>query len=192
MTYSGSGVWNGRVHARGLGSGPHSDQHLQLGEQDVQHEQLRGRPRHGKLSTKVARPYVSDDASGSRWSISRLDSPDHWLTASRTPIERQRDFHRRSMHRSGSRPPLQEKPTPTEDPIPLRVWNTPSQSQTLDCQTSGASGWQQAMEFGCVAYQIYNQAWHTSGCGSSDRGAARRSTGLHPIPERQLPAERRP
>jgi hypothetical protein len=58
----------------------------------------------------------------------------------------------------------------TDPPIPLRIWNTPSQSRTLDCQTSGANGWQDAMAYGCVAYQIYNQAWHISGCGPPPAG----------------------
>ncbi len=59
---------------------------------------------------------------------------------------------------------------PLDPPIPLRIWNTPSQSQTLDCGVSGASGWNTAMQFGCPPYQLYNQAWHTSGCSGPPTG----------------------
>jgi hypothetical protein len=66
----------------------------------------------------------------------------------------------------GLTPPLKDPVTWSEPPIPLRFWDTPSQSQALDC-ANGASGWNNAMQNGCPdPYQIYNQAWHTSACGS--------------------------
>jgi hypothetical protein len=113
---------------------------------------------------KVAKPYVADEDSG----------PVQYLSIEHTPGGAPAN----SINKTTSAAltvtvgftPLLKEAAPTDDPIPLRIWNTPSQSQTLDCQTSGASGWADAMEFGCVPYQIYNQAWHISGCGPPPTG----------------------
>jgi hypothetical protein len=113
--------------------------------------------------TKVARPYVADDASG----------PVEYLTLEDTNTGLIANSINKTSVASikvsvGLTPPLTDA-APSAPPIPLRIWNTPSQSQTLDC-ASGASGWNTAMEFGCPPYQIYDQAWHTSGCGPPPAG----------------------
>ena len=120
----------------------------------------------GASFPRVAVPYVADDDSGVVQYI-RLDSlkaPSGWRTRS-TGTGRPRTSVSRwgSRSRSGDSDPL-------DPPIPLRIWNTPSQSQALDCGVSGASGWNTAMQFGCPPYQLYNQAWHTSGCDSPPPG----------------------
>ncbi len=59
----------------------------------------------------------------------------------------------------------------TDPPIALRFWDTPSQTQALDCDASGASGWGEAMQNGCLdAYQIYDEAKHVSKCGPPPNG----------------------
>ena len=60
----------------------------------------------------------------------------------------------------------------TDPPIPLRFWGAAaSQTQALDCDTSGASGWGEAMQVGCTdPYQIYDEAKHTTKCGPPPAG----------------------
>jgi Putative Flp pilus-assembly TadE/G-like len=59
----------------------------------------------------------------------------------------------------------------SDPPIPLRFWDTPSQTQALDCNTSGSSGWGEAMVNGCIqGYQIYDEAKHVSKCGPPPAG----------------------
>ena len=160
MTYLG-GVWT-TAFTPAVGSGPNQiNLHW---ETDTSGGCAGGNTDRGDLN-KVARPYVSDDASG----------PVEYLTLEATGTgllanSIEGGSFAKITVTVGLAPPLGDTVDPTDDPIPLRIWNTPSQSRTLDCQTSGASGWQEAMEFGCVAYQIYNQAWHTSGCGPPPSG----------------------
>ncbi|HEU4972338.1 MAG TPA: pilus assembly protein TadG-related protein [Gaiellaceae bacterium] len=108
---------------------------------------------------KVAKPYVADEDSGPVQYLSIEHSPGGG------PANSINKTTSASLTITVGFTPLLKEADPFDDPIPLRIWNTPSQSQTLDCQTSGASGWADAMEFGCVPYQIYNPAWHTSACG---------------------------
>ena len=69
----------------------------------------------------------------------------------------------------GLTPPLRDAAL-SDPPIPLRFWDTPSQSQALDC-ANGASGWNNAMQNGCPdPYQIYDQAKHVSACGNPPSG----------------------
>ena len=112
---------------------------------------------------KVAKPYVANDASG----------PVQYLT-----VERSGSGLANSMGKDsdasldvtvGFLKPLQDGPL-TDPPIPLRFWDTPSQTQALDCG-SGASGWGEAMVNGCLdAYQIYDEAKHVSKCGPPPNG----------------------
>jgi hypothetical protein len=113
---------------------------------------------------KVGNPYVADEASGPVQYL-LLEDTDTGLVAN--SINKTTNA---SIKVTVGFAPLLEEADPGDPPIPLRIWNTPSQSRTLDCQTSGASGWADAMQFGCVAYQIYNQAWHTTGCGPPPSG----------------------
>ena len=122
---------------------------------------------NGGSFPRVVVPYVSDDDSGivQYIRLENLDPPGGLANSI--------NGNAQLSHLNvivGLLPPLRDEVDPYLDPIPLRIWNTPSQSRTLDCQTSGASGWQTAMQFGCVPYQIYNQAWHTTGCGPPPAG----------------------
>ena len=112
----------------------------------------------------VGAPYVADDKSGPVQYLSIEDA------TSGGPANSINKTTTASLMVTVGFTPLLVEADPGDPPIPLRIWNTPSQSQTLDCQTNGASGWNDAMEFGCVPYQIYNQAWHTTGCGPPPAG----------------------
>jgi hypothetical protein len=158
MTYSG-GVWTA-AFTPAVGSGANQ---INLHWETDTNGGCGGGNDKGDFN-KVARPYVADDASGPVEYLT-LEDLDTGLLAN--------SINKTSFGNIkvtvGLAPPLRDA-DPSDDPIPLRIWNTPSQSHTLDCQTSGANGWQDAMEFGCIAYQIYNQAWHISGCGPPPPG----------------------
>jgi hypothetical protein len=120
----------------------------------------------GASFPRVAVPYLADDDSGVVQYI-RLDSL-------KAPFGLANSINGNGSTSDvrvavGLTLPLRDA-DPLDPPIPLRIWNTPSQSQALDCGVSGSSGWNTAMEFGCPPYQIYNQAWHTSGCSGPPTG----------------------
>jgi Putative Flp pilus-assembly TadE/G-like len=111
---------------------------------------------------KVAKPYVSNDASG----------PLQFLQ-----IEKSSGGLANSMAQDsaasldvvvGLTPPLRDAPL-SDPPIRLRFFDVPSQSQALDC-INGASGWNEAMMGGCPTYQIYDQVKHTTICGPPPTG----------------------
>jgi Putative Flp pilus-assembly TadE/G-like len=113
---------------------------------------------------EVAKPYVSDDASG----------PVEYLRVELAGGAGLANSIVQSSTASlkvtvGLTPPLREGQL-SEPPIVLRGWVQPSQSQALDCGT-GSSGWGEAMENGCAdAFQIYDQAKHTTKCGPPPNG----------------------
>ena len=111
----------------------------------------------------VGAPYVSDDASGPVQYVTLEDTNTGLIANS---INKTTNA---SIKVTVGLTPLLKEAAPTDPPIPLRIWNTPSQSRTLDC-LNGASGWNDAMVYGCPAYQIYNPAWHTSGCDGPPAG----------------------
>ena len=166
MTYQGNGVWHA-VFTPAAGSGRNvvniSTQYKKPSAGNC--NQLVS----GGSFPRVAVPYVSDDDSGIVQYI-RLENLDPPGGLANSINGNGIDSHLNVI--VGLLPPLRDEVDPYADPIPLRIWNTASQSRTLDCQTNGANGWQDAMEFGCVAYQIYNQAWHTSGCGPPPAGVS--------------------
>ena len=112
---------------------------------------------------KVAKPYVADAASG----------PVEYIT-----VERSSGGLANSMSKDSSATldvtvglvaPLRDAAW-TDPPIRLRFWDTPSQSQALDC-APGANGWNDAMLDGCPdAYQIYDEAKHVTKCGPPPNG----------------------
>lgn len=55
----------------------------------------------------------------------------------------------------GLQPPIVDAPH-TESPILFRLgnFNTPSQTQALDCNVSGANGWRNAIRNGCQAWSV--------------------------------------
>jgi hypothetical protein len=107
---------------------------------------------------RVAKPYVADDDSG----------PVQYLQ-----IERFGGGLANSMAQDSSAslnvtvglsPPLEDAQL-SDPPIQLRVWDTPSQTQALDCGSgSGPNGWNGKMQEGCSPYQIYDEVNHTSLC----------------------------
>jgi hypothetical protein len=118
---------------------------------------------HSGSFNKVAKPYVADDASG----------PVQYLT-----VEKSIGGLANSMEKDsaasldvavGFTAPLTDA-MPGDAPIVLRGWDVSSQSQALDC-ANGASGWNTAMQNGCLdAYQVYDPAKHVSKCGSPPSG----------------------
>jgi hypothetical protein len=112
---------------------------------------------------RVAEPYVSDDASGPVQYI-KIEKSSGGLANSM-----EKDSAASFNVTVGLQPPLTDAAL-TDAPIPLRFWDTPSQSQALDCD-NGANGWNNAMQNGCPdAYQIYDQAKHVSKCGPPPNG----------------------
>jgi hypothetical protein len=112
---------------------------------------------------KVAKPYVADEASGPVQYI-RVENTSGGLANSRV-----KDSNASLDVTVGFVPPLRDA-MPGDPPIPLRFWDTPSQSQALDC-ANGASGWNNAMVNGCPdPYQIYDEAKHVSKCGPPPTG----------------------
>ncbi len=113
---------------------------------------------------RVAQPYIADDASGPVQYI-LLEDPLTGLIAN--SISKSQSQVKVTV---GLIPALRDA-QPSDPPIRLRVWNTPSQTQGLDCGSgAGPNGWAGKMQEGCDAYQIYNQAWHTSGCSGPPAG----------------------
>jgi Putative Flp pilus-assembly TadE/G-like len=114
---------------------------------------------------KVAEPYAGDAASG----------PVQYLTVKTAGGAGFANSIAQNPAASlqvtvGFTPPLRENQL-TDPPIVLRGWNQPSQSQALDCNASGASGWADAMDNGCTdPYQIYDQSKHTTKCGPPPNG----------------------
>jgi hypothetical protein len=125
-----------------------------------------GGPNNGGGSfNKVAKPYVANDASG----------PVQYLT-----VEVSGGGVANSMTKEsaasldvtvGFQAPLRDRPF-TDPPMRLRVWDTPSQTQALDCGSgSGPQGWGGAMVNGCLdEYQEYDEAKHVSKCGPPPTG----------------------
>jgi hypothetical protein len=112
---------------------------------------------------KVAKPYVSNEASG----------PVQYLRVELSGGGLANSMSKESAASLdvtvGLVPPLRDSAL-TDPPIVLRGWNTPSQSQALDC-ANGASGWNDAMLNGCPdAYQPYDEAKHVSTCGPPPSG----------------------
>lgn len=106
---------------------------------------------------KVTEPYAADADSG----------PVQYLTVERAGGTGLANSIAQSATASlkvtvGFIPPLREGQL-TDPPIPLRFWDTPSQTQALDC-ASGSSGWGYAMENGCDPYQIYDESKHITTC----------------------------
>jgi hypothetical protein len=121
---------------------------------------------NGASFPRVAVPYVADDDSGVVQYI-RLDNL-------KSPFGLANSINGNGALSDirvtvGLTPPLRDAAL-TDPPIPLRFWDTPSQSQALDC-ANGASGWNNAMQNGCPdPYQIYDQAKHVSACGNPPSG----------------------
>ena len=112
---------------------------------------------------KVAKPYVSNEASG----------PVQYLRVELSSGGLANSMGKESAASLdvtvGLAPPLRDAAW-TDPPIVLRGWVTPSQSQALDC-ASGASGWNDAMENACPNdYQPYDEAKHVSKCGPPPPG----------------------
>lgn len=125
-----------------------------------------GNKKYSGTLNKVAVPYVADDDSGPVQYI-RLDN----LTSPGGLVNSVNGNGTTTNVRVtvGLTPPLQDA-KPGDPPVPLRFWDTPSQSQALDC-ANGASGWNNAMVNGCPdPYQIYDQAKHVSACGNPPPG----------------------
>jgi Putative Flp pilus-assembly TadE/G-like len=114
---------------------------------------------------KVAEPYASDAASG----------PVQYLTVERAGGVGLANSIAQSATESlkvtvGLFPPLREGAL-TDPAIPLRFWDTPSQSQALDCDASGTKGWSDGMEDGCTdPYQAYDESKHVTKCGPPPAG----------------------
>jgi hypothetical protein len=110
---------------------------------------------------EVAKPYVSDAASG----------PVQYLTVERAGVGGLANSIAQDPLASlkvtvGFIPPLREGQL-TDPPIVLRGWNQPSQTQALDCDASGSgpNGWAGAMRDGCAdPYQLYDDTKHTAKC----------------------------
>jgi Putative Flp pilus-assembly TadE/G-like len=114
---------------------------------------------------KVAAPYAADAASG----------PVQYLTVEQAGGAGLANSIARSASASlkvtvGLIPPLREGAL-TDPAIPLRFWDTPSQSQALDCDASGTKGWSDGMEEGCTdPYQVYDESKHVTKCGPPPAG----------------------
>lgn len=107
---------------------------------------------------KVARPYASDAASGPVQYL-KVETAGGVGLANSVPQNASAGL----KVTVGLIPPLREGQL-TDPPVALRFWDTPSQTQALDC-ASGSSGWGGAMELGCSdPYQIYDDSKHTSKC----------------------------
>jgi Putative Flp pilus-assembly TadE/G-like len=112
---------------------------------------------------KVAKPFVSNDASGPVQYVT-VEISGGGLANSMT-----KDSAASLDVTVGLASPLRSAAL-TDPPIVLRGWVTPSQSQALDCEP-GASGWNNAMQNGCPdAYQIYDDAKHVTKCGPPPAG----------------------
>jgi hypothetical protein len=112
---------------------------------------------------KVAKPYVANDASGPLQYL-KVD-----LSSGAIANSMEKESAASLDVTVGFQSPLRDRPL-TDPPIRLRVWDTPSQTQALDCG-SGAGGWGEAMVNGCLdEYQEYDEAKHTSKCGPPPTG----------------------
>jgi hypothetical protein len=103
----------------------------------------------GTLGTAGA-PYVADEDSG----------PVQYLTVTyggspANSIDQPTDAHLEVT--VGLSPPLEDVPPPMTDPpvaFRLGAFNTPSQTQALDCLTHGASGWREKIVNGCQGFSV--------------------------------------
>jgi hypothetical protein len=112
---------------------------------------------------KVAKPYVSNDASGP------VQYVDVRLSSGAIANSMEKESAATLNVTVGFQSPLRDRPL-TDPPLPLRFWDTPSQTQALDC-APGASGWGDAMVGGCPdAYQPYDESKHVSKCGPPPDG----------------------
>jgi hypothetical protein len=125
-----------------------------------------GGPNNGNGDfNKVAKPYVADDASG----------PVQYVNVELSSGGIANSMEKESLASLdvtvGFVAPLRDRPW-TDPPLRLRVWDTPSQTQALDCGSgSGPNGWGGAMVNGCRdPYQEYDEAKHISKCGPPPTG----------------------
>jgi Flp pilus assembly protein TadG len=117
---------------------------------------------------KVAKPYAADAASGAVEYLTVQTASALFGTAFANSIGQTSTASLKVT--VGLTPPLREGQL-ADPPIVLRGWVQPSQSQALDCLTSGASGWGDAMVNGCAdPYQVYDASKHTTKCGPPPSG----------------------
>jgi hypothetical protein len=144
LTYSG-GIWTGGVMTPLAESGPNQ---VNLHWETDTNGGCNGNNNGQGNITKIAKPYVADDASG----------PVQFLT-----VEKSNGGLANSMEKDsaasldvvvGLFPPLRDTPL-SNPPIPLRFGSGPSQTHALDCGSgAGPNGWRGKMVTGCDAYQV--------------------------------------
>jgi hypothetical protein len=162
LTYSGGNVWTSGSVLTPVS--PSSDNEIDIVTTTDTTGGCNGGNNPSNTFQRVGQPYMADDASGPVQYI-LLEDPLTGLIAN--SISKSQSQVKVTV---GFLPPLRDA-QPSDPPIRLRVWNTPSQTQGLDCGSgAGPNGWGGKMQSGCSAFQIYNQAWHTTGCGPPPSG----------------------